>query len=106
MYKHDPQITARLEAADVLDRAAEYIDDYGWCQGNLGHYGGPRCALGAMEAFAMRDSERWDVALAALAAAAGVRPLGVSIALWNDYRARQEDVTAAMRTAAAALRSP
>lgn len=41
------QPTAQLrEAKAIIDRTADYLRRYGWCQGNIGAHGQRRCLIG------------------------------------------------------------
>lgn len=37
----------KAELAGVYERAAEYLEEYGWQQRRSGKHGGPRCFIGA-----------------------------------------------------------
>lgn len=44
----------KRELADVYEKAAEYLEEYGWSQGKdqfitYGEEGGPRCIMGAIQ---------------------------------------------------------
>lgn len=38
----------KRELADVYEKAAEYLEEYGWIQGEAGEPGSARCMVGAM----------------------------------------------------------
>ena len=80
-----------MTAAEVLRRAADYIEEHGWRQQVLGCNGGPRCAVGAMCSAVGKSGiplsgdcpemfAAWDALQASLDA--------FSIAQWNDHRDR------------------
>lgn len=39
----------KAELADVYEKAAEYLEEYGWRQNSGGVHGGPRCLVGAID---------------------------------------------------------
>ena len=109
------------DRAAVLRRAANLLEDQGWCRYTLRDREGRHCAMGAL--LAARDvpvdlvwSRAIDMRVAEKDAAAVARHLGLeqvvagsrhpwweTVATWNNYEARDRDeVVAALRGAAAA----
>lgn len=100
-----------MNIAEVLTRAADVIDERGWCQGEAWAPGGQVCAHGAIwEALGI---DRIDYDQGELTT--GARPVfgaacdairrhigpGRSVTGWNDEPGRtKDDVTAALRAAA------
>lgn len=112
---------APAEIADVLDKAADHIDAVGWMQGRLyddaqADAGTPVdqcrvCLIGAMYAALQDGNPRFGFITTAsqrAAAAEGALEdhLDGPVITWNDDPNRTKDeVTAALRTTAANLRS-
>ena len=82
---------------DALLKAAEIIEQRGWCQGLLESSSGQVCALGAMDMLEHSMEFDWMRSLMALEIEIG----SASIADWNDNPSRtQAEVLAAFRAAA------
>ncbi|KPC75258.1 hypothetical protein ADL26_08170, partial [Thermoactinomyces vulgaris] len=124
-------MTDTITPQALLERAAEIIDQRGWHQGDYADHNGCVCTLGALRIAAAglpTDAPFWDARSAALdtsgrfngpgydqvdlAAVAleeylsghGIEAFG--IAEWNDHiAASKEEVTAALRAAAAEAQS-
>jgi hypothetical protein len=105
-------MTAADEVAAVLDRAADYIDVNGWCQGQAfsPNLSGPpkACARGALimanKHFDPNTVERAD-ALVRYEVSVDSSRFGLNIGFWNDRPGRtQGDVTDMFRTLAKRLR--
>lgn len=92
-----------VTTADVLHRAADLLEEFDWCQGNLGR-NGAYCAMGAIGAVVDRANlspGEWyvalDVASFGLPASGTKHPL----AHWNDEPGRTKaEVVARLREAA------
>jgi hypothetical protein len=80
--------------ADVLNQAADYLEQHGWIQGGLGTPDGPRCVAGAIGGLERgRFCEAW------LAFTRYLKP--EHPATWNDAPGRTKgEVVAALRAAA------
>lgn len=90
------------KVADTLDKAADYIEQRGWCQGALRTSTGEVCAIGAIRAVTPSTVRR-VLAKQALSAEVGSR----MVAAWNDSQdpKRGKDVvTRALRRTARKLR--
>lgn len=86
--------------SDVLDDAADYIEQHGWCQESMD--GTSRCLSMAMSEVAPSDA-LWKSAFEAVERAVGIR--GVSLICWNDHPGRtKQEVLDALRAAAKAER--
>ena len=82
---------------DALLKAAELIEQRGWCQDFLENSRGQVCALGAMDMLEHSMEFDWMRSLMALEIEIG----SASIADWNDNPSRtQAEVLAAFRAAA------
>lgn len=80
--------------------AADYIKEYGWCQGCLTNGQGNVCALGAISHCGFSGRPGATVAYS-VAAQALHRYLKQNIAAWNDNPERtKEEVIEALRNAA------
>ncbi len=85
-------------AADLLDAAANLLEQEGWCQGRIQTRDGKRCAFAAIYSV---PAEPWlrPVACEALHSITG------AIDTWNDtFGQTAENVIATFRTVAADLR--
>lgn len=122
------------EAAALLEKAAQLLEDHGWLQGHYGLFG-RHCSLGAIGAVAQieygesyplfsAETAHFNVKVKALMAlsryvvdSGAISPLdaqytggsiqgaGLVVAQWNDARDQTaEDVIATMRKAAVAVR--
>ena len=81
---------------EVLLKAAEYIEEHGWCQHAFGEPDGRVCLEGAINRTAYNGSER-DAAVRRMIGHLN----GQTPAFWNDMRGRtKEEVIAALREAA------
>ena len=95
-----------MNAADVLDKAADVIERDGWCRHEYHDPEGRHCTVGAIEAAVIQEghfpiSETIDEAEDSLD-----RWLGQSVAAWNDDIARDvREVITSLRECAASLRS-
>lgn len=89
-----------MTAREVLLKAAEHIERYGWLQGARGKTGQPCCAVGAINAVGGCDRSSRDDAIETLKRNIGLaRPFAIQN--WNDAPGRtKEDVIAALRGAA------
>lgn len=38
----------QTEAQRIIELAADYLEQFGWKQGSVGYYGGPRCVVGSI----------------------------------------------------------
>lgn len=86
---------------DDLLKAADYIDEHGWCQGDSGDASGRVCLVGALE-MTINDRRRLKSAADALRHSIGCSRLS----RWNDAPERtQAEVVAALRAAAAEVSS-
>ena len=96
-----------VKIADVLERAADYIDQHGWCQDEYADDSGRVCAAGAISAITEGSPERFAPLSMRLALSNAVEDLGFTgIADWNDALGRtQAEVTAKIREVAAAERA-
>ncbi len=99
--KWDKELEVQTEPwRKLLNDAADYIEEHGWCQGELRDEMGQVCILGAIAS--IPDPEDWEprsVALKALRAITG-SPFPDN---WNDAPGRtKEEVIAAFRNAARA----
>lgn len=78
---------------EVLRRAADYIEQHGWCQNTMSTPSGRVCLVGALLA-AAPDAGSAQVTRI-------LDRLGPGIVSWNDYVGRtKEEVTARLRSAA------
>lgn len=88
------------EAREACIKAAEYISQHGWHQGELfaeGEGNAPACALGALHAVTNWESSVVFEASDLLAAHVGVPPMYVALH-WNDQPERTaEDVILALK---------
>jgi len=92
-----------VNAADVLDKAADVIVERGWCQGQFRNSAGQVCALAAVHTAARTTPFTWvaDEALGIIR-----KRVGMSVAYWNDAPERTADeVITALRECAASLRA-
>lgn len=91
--------TAPATAADVLNAAADLIEENGWCQGWSEDSLGRHCTLGAVAAVGKPEpAEVITNAVEHLRRATGV----VGVASWNDEDGRtKEEVVETLRKAAA-----
>ncbi|HET9063734.1 MAG TPA: hypothetical protein VFO62_10635 [Candidatus Binatia bacterium] len=93
---------------EVLHRAADHIEQYGWIQGSsgLGLDDGPRCALGAIATASGEIVNCYDFEFTGGVRMEAVRALrrhigSDDIAGWNDTRGRTAaDVVTALRVSA------
>ena len=85
--------------ADVYERAAEYLEKYGWKRGSAGEEGRPRCFIGAtasaigeikIDNFIVSDPVLWHKANC-FAAKTLELPSHTSIMDWNDDPDRTAD---------------
>lgn len=105
------------KAAAILEDAADYIDQHGWCQDDYtdldtsdgpieaGAQGAPACALGAISIAS--GQTLWGVRTPAVDTAIWAinQRISTEIVGWNDRIGRtQEEVTAVLRQAAQDLR--
>lgn len=91
------------EVADVLDRAADAIEAYGWVQGMIGGVGYGFCAYGAIGHAARYN---WGIVRDASRVLLDVLNAPVNISEWNDMPGRTaEHVRDALRAAAKNARS-
>lgn len=92
----------------LLD-AAEYLEDFGWCQKRVGSVGGPRCVHGAMLAVIAGEDDYYNDIFKA-ANRLLCKHLGLNLYIystcgfpagnWNDEPDRtKEEVIAALRAA-------
>lgn len=89
-----------MNAAEILDRAANLLDRDGWIQGHLCGHDGEHCALGGILDVTTNDDPY------AQAVDAVERVLGGALDVWNDAPERTKDeVTSTMRSVAAVLRA-
>jgi len=89
------RIGHKLDDKDILLRAAEILEERGWCQGHYRH-GGAFCAMGAIKEAAPLNSEAMN-ALDALS-----RRVEPHVAAWNDHPSRTaSEVIAKLREVAA-----
>lgn len=89
-----------MNAADVLDQAADILERDGWTQGEWGFTGQPHCIDGGLIAAANTDAD-YSGALEAIA----VHLRTTHLLAWNDADGRTADeVLAALRDTAADLR--
>lgn len=96
-----------MTPAEVLDDAADYIEEHGWCQGSLFSQTGSVCAEGALrKASGLRLSQPMgDNGVAHQAWDSLHRFIGRNIPTWNDDDTTTEElVTKTMRACAADLR--
>jgi hypothetical protein len=82
--------------ADVYEKAAEYLEEYGWIQGDLGHQGGPRCFVGALRSAneALETQARImaeDVLELSNHCYIRICSCGGAMAMWNDEEDRTSD---------------
>lgn len=88
-----------METNDVLNQAADYLQEHGWIQGGLGKPGGPRCAMGALKSVLGETSVIEFVAYPPYRALR--RHVGGFVSDWNDAPERTADqVIATLRAAA------
>ena len=96
-----------MTAAEVLEAAADYIDEHGWCQNyRVDRYGGV-CALGGI--WAITDAMDFQAGndLATKADTALCDAVGQWIGHWNDAPGRTKDeVVRKLREVAASLAGP
>lgn len=86
-----------MTPAEVLRKAAEYLETHGWMQGDYGVPGGPSCLLGAMRKTTRATTPDYDIAYWAIRKSVGGR-LPVE---WNDQPGRTaEEVIAKLREVA------
>lgn len=98
-----------ITPADVLDKAADILDERGWCRHTYtNHVTGHHCAVGAIRAAAdaleteMRDGWYVDAFRASVALTDDV---GSTVQYWNDHVVKDKrQVTRAMRRVAKKLR--
>lgn len=89
-----------MTPADVLERAADVLDERGWCQGRLSDDDKRVCARGAIDL-----ATCWFVE-AVSAEDALQAHVGAVVTTWNDDASRTKtEVQAAMRECAAELRA-
>ena len=102
-----PEVTREVTAADVLERAADLLEEFGWCQGQFGSKGyGSFCAIGAIFEASVDLSNRNFSALAAPLGYKDGSDLGASLSRWNDREGRtKEEVVALLRSGAEAARA-
>lgn len=80
--------------ADVYEKAAEYLEEYGWTQRTLGNDGGPRCMMGGI--YSVTDTKTYFTAAKFICQALEI-PLrnsgrgGAEVADWNDDPSRTAD---------------
>lgn len=101
-----------MSPADVLDAAADYIDEHGWTQGRYRTPSGECCALGGLKRVLQIDYLRVEQGKAARALAKAINAHGSAydpggqISEWNDrFDQTAANVTATMRKVAADLRA-
>ena len=103
------------EVADVLERAADYIDEHGWCQERYTTDGVKCCAAGAINMVTTGDPGITRVNEYHIARYVALETLGDvieendgwgSVSEWNDHPGRtQAEVVAKLREVAAAERA-
>ena len=82
------------EASKVLLRAAEYIEEHGWCQHDLVEMSGRVCLMGAIYSVAKEDDARAALDMV-------VNAIGRFPSVWNDAPGRtQAEVVAKLREVA------
>jgi hypothetical protein len=89
-----------MNASELLNAAADYIEKHGWQQGELGHVGGPVCILGSLiYADGSSNSRAIDQSVTLIRDRIGGGKL--SVAAWNDHPDRTlKDVLRTLRLAA------
>lgn len=91
-----------MNAADVLDKAADVIVERGWCQREYEGEDGRVCVVGAMGQ--VSHGKPWNDAYTALSTYLGTRHTALSY--WNDVPGRTAgEVITALRSCAASLRA-
>jgi hypothetical protein len=91
-----------VNAADVLDGAAELLDEKGWCRGDVVDAHGRHCAIGAIYAVAGVGQLAIDARRALAQEVTGT--VNGSVTIWNDIQRDKRVVTRAMRRTARKLR--
>lgn len=95
-----------MTIAEVLEGAANYIEEHGWQQGHAGVPGGPRCLAGAIHsAIGVEPVHHGLVDLLPKEFRSALNAVGkqtqTSPVLWNDLPGRtKEQVIDALRAAA------
>ena len=93
-----------LTPADVLDRAADLIEEKGWCQHRYKGYFGAYCALGAINEINYGNPSG-VVGTKAEAEVLLEGKLGLDVARWNDaWEQTAEAVIDTLRDVARGLR--
>lgn len=98
-----PERAVKVTDADVLTRAADLLEEFGWCQYDLGSKEkGHFCALGAINAAVLDVGAKGrDGAMELLRRSANMSP-GIGIVRFNNAEGRTRDeVVAKLREAAA-----
>lgn len=85
----------KSELADVYEKAAGYLEEYGWRQGEQGGWGASACLVGAL---VEATGHEWPLTAEARITAEDVLELGpmveselVPLAKWNDDPTRTKD---------------
>lgn len=99
------EVTREATEADVLERAADLLEEFGWCQGYMGSKrDGQFCSLGAL----IEATNDLGGDFGAVRRALGYEDagsMGRHIARWNDDAGRTKaEVVAKLREAAARAR--
>ena len=91
--KWDKEVKVVDEVGQALLKAADFIEEYGWCQGRVEESDGRVCMLGAISYV---TDGHWNSPYKKIASL-----LGVPGSVWNDRPERTaEEVTAFLRHAA------
>jgi hypothetical protein len=104
-------VSTELKPSEVLDKAADYIDEHGWCQKAMVDNDGRVCAIGAIRAAVCMEEGvmmPWvSTGHQALTAATHLAEAAYDgLDYWNDAEGRtQFDVTNLLRKAAEAERA-
>ena len=100
---HDPRYEQKIKARIILNAAADYIEEHGWCQYAL-VMSGRVCMLGAVNAAICGDPAGGGDMLPFEVTDMLHRATGsASLSSWNDARERtKEQVVRALREAAQA----
>jgi hypothetical protein len=98
-------MSAELKPSEVLDRAADYIDKHGWCQGT-GEDDGAVCAAEAIGIAGDYRSDDLAYLVEKLIPDNASGPDWIWLYQWNDMPGRtQEEVTSLLRNTAEAERA-
>lgn len=86
----------KAELAGIYERAAEYLEEYGWRQGGAGSHGYRRCFIGATASACGQTIGNawsgWAINLWHNANDLAAKVLEIdSITLWNDEPSRTKD---------------